>query len=189
VFNPDRAGCVIIVEGQSDRVALETLARRRGYDLEASGIAIVPIGGAHAINRVLTVYGPGGRNVRLAGLCDLREEEKFRRGLERAGMGAGLTRTQMEQLGFFVCDVDLEDELIKVLGPEAIDDVVLALGDREPWHAFQKQPAQRGRDRQQQMRRFIRSKTGRNVRYALAFVERLEVARLPRPLVGLLDYV
>src|SRR6266487_7185162 len=77
----DNAVAVVLVEGISDQIALETAAVGRGRDLEAERIVIVPIGGAHAIGRFLTRLGPLGARVRLAGLCDLREEEIFRRGL------------------------------------------------------------------------------------------------------------
>src|SRR5687767_2709292 len=113
------ARAVVLVEGISDRVAVEALARQRGRDLRSEGVAVVPIGGAQAIGRVLQLYGPQGRDLTLAGLCDAGEESEFRRGLERAGLSAGglspglsptLTRADMERLGFYVCTADLEDE-------------------------------------------------------------------------------
>jgi hypothetical protein len=90
---------VVLVEGVSDQVALETLAERRGRDLAAEQISIVPIGGAQAIGGFLERYGPQGLDVRLAGLCDAGEERDFRRGLERAGLGSNLDRDAMEVLG------------------------------------------------------------------------------------------
>src|SRR5262245_18811865 len=98
---------VILVEGASDRSAVEALAARRGRDLAAEGVAVVAIGGAQAIDRYLRRYGPAGLDLRLAGMCDAGEEGDYRRGLERAGLGAGLTREAMERLGFGVCDADL----------------------------------------------------------------------------------
>ena len=44
---------VIVVEGMSDRVALETLAERRGIALRAQGISIVHLDGATNIGRFL----------------------------------------------------------------------------------------------------------------------------------------
>jgi hypothetical protein len=44
---------VVLVEGISDRRALEALAERRGRKLDAEGVSIVPIGGAQAIGRFL----------------------------------------------------------------------------------------------------------------------------------------
>src|SRR5205085_3166075 len=93
---------VVLVEGVSDQWALEALAQRRGRDLDAEGIAIVPMGGSKNIGRFLERFGPRGSGARLAGLCDAGEEGDFLRALEREGFGADLTRADMEQLGFFV---------------------------------------------------------------------------------------
>ena len=48
-----RLRAAVLVEGVSDRIALETLAVRRGRDLAAEGVSVVAIGGAQAIGRVL----------------------------------------------------------------------------------------------------------------------------------------
>ena len=37
---------VVLVEGVSDQVAVETLCARRGLDLPAEGICVLPLGGA-----------------------------------------------------------------------------------------------------------------------------------------------
>ena len=52
----------------------------------------------------------------------------------------------MERLGFYVCDADLEDELIRALGAAAVEEVIDAdLEDElESWRIFQQQPAWRG---------------------------------------------
>src|SRR5262249_9230164 len=92
---------LVLVEGRSDKVALQTLAARRGRDLAAEGASIVPIGGAQAIGPVLRmIQASGVRRIRLAGLCDAAEEVEFRRALERAGLGRELTRGRIEALGF-----------------------------------------------------------------------------------------
>ena len=98
---------VVLVEGISDQLALETLAIRRGRNLEGEGISIVPIGGATNIGTFLKLFGPAGLDLRLAGLCDAAEERDFRHGLERAGLGSNLTRDDMDHLGFYVCVTDL----------------------------------------------------------------------------------
>ncbi len=105
----------------------------------------MPIGGAQAIGRFLELFGPPGLDVRLAGLCDAGEEADFRRGLERAGLGSDLTRADMERLGFYVCDADLEDELIRALGAAAVERVLEAQGGLRSFRTLQKQPAWRGR--------------------------------------------
>jgi hypothetical protein len=180
---------VVLVEGTSDQVAVETLAQRRDRDLRAEGVSIVPIGGAQAIGRFLDRYGPSGLDVPLAGLCDAAEEPHFRRALERAGLGSGLTRADMEALGFYVCVVDLEDELIRALGTDAVERVVEAQGDLQAFRTLQKQAAWRGREPSEQLRRFMGSGGRRKIRYARLLVEALELDRMPPPLEGVLARV
>jgi hypothetical protein len=183
------ARSVVLVEGISDQLALETLAERRGRNLDAEEISIVPIGGATNIGRFLGLFGPQGFNVRLAGLCDAAEEADFQRGLERAGLGSNLTRADMERLGFYVCVADLEDELIRSLGAAAVEQVVDAQGDLGSFRTLQKQPAWRGRTNEEQLRRFMGSGGSRKIRYASLLVEALDLTQVPRPLDGVLAHV
>jgi hypothetical protein len=173
---------VVLVEGSSDQVALETLADRRGRDLAAAGIAVVPMGGARNIRRFLEQFGPRGLNLGLAGLCDAGEEGDFRRGLEWAGLGSDLGRAEMEALGFYVCVADLEDELIRCLGTAAVEQVLEAQGELGSFRTFQRQPAWRARPSQEQLRRFIGTHSGRKIRYARLLVDALELTSVPRPL-------
>jgi hypothetical protein len=183
----DRAGAselraVILVEGRSDQAALEALARRRGQALNAGGISIAAMGGATNIERFLDRFGPNGLDVRLAGLCDADEEGFFLRALGRAGLGSGLSRAGMEDLGFFVCAADLEDELIRALGTEAVERVIEAQGELRSFRVFQRQPAQQGRSPQRQLRRFMGTRSGRKSQYARLLVDALDPGCVPRPL-------
>jgi hypothetical protein len=180
---------VVLVEGISDQVALKALAERRGRNLDAEGISIVPIGGAQAIERFLMLFGPQGLDVRLAGLCDAAEEGNFRRGLERAGLGSHLTRVDMEALGFYVCVADLEDELIRALGAAAVERVADAQGDLGSFRTLQKQPAWQGRTTEDQLRRFMGSGGRRKIRYARLLVDALDLTQVPRPLDLVLAHV
>jgi hypothetical protein len=186
---PCPTGAVVLVEGVSDRRALEALARRRGRNLDAEGVSIIPIGGAHAIASFLDRLGPRGANVRLAGLCDAGEEGDFRRALERAGLGSDLTRADVEALGFYVCVEDLEDELIRALGVAAVEQVLRAEGDLGAFRTLQKQPAWRGRPEEEQLRRFMGSGGRRKIRYGALLVEALDPAHVPRPLDRVLAHV
>ena len=185
----ERNEAIVLVEGISDRVALETLAERLGRNLEAEGVSIVAIGGAQAIRRVVVELGPRGRNVRLAGLCDAGEERAFRRGLELAGLGSPATRSELEALGFYVCEADLEDELIRALGAAAVEEVVEAQGDLRPFRTMQKQPEWRGRPREEQLRRFMGSGGRRKIRYARLLVDALDLTQVPQPLERVLAHV
>ena len=183
------ARAVVLVEGISDQVAVETLAERRGRNLDAEGVSVVSIGGAQAIGKFLTRFGPQGLGVRLAGLCDAAEVGDFRRGLARAGLGSDLTRLEMERLGFYVCEADLEDELIRALGAPAVEQVVEAQGELGSFRTLQKQAAWRGRPTEDQLRRFMGSGGRRKIRYARLVVEALEPAQVPRPLDLVLTHV
>ena len=180
---------VVLVEGVSDQAALTALAARAGRDLHEEGISIEAMGGAHRIGTFLARLGPGGENVRLAGLCDLGEELEFRRALERAGFGSDLDREGMERLGFYVCVADLEDELIRAHGAESVQQVVAAQGDLAAFRTFQKQPAWQGRPIESQLRRFMGSGGSRKLEYARWLVDALDLAKVPRPLDGVLAAV
>jgi hypothetical protein len=177
---------VVLVEGVSDKVALETLARRRGRDLSAEGVAVVPIGGAQAIGRFLRLYGPADAGVHLAGLCDAGEERDFRRALERSGLGIDLDRAGMERLGFYVCDADLEDELVRCLGVDAMEEILAAHGILASFRTYQKQPAHRARPLEAQLHGFLHNW---KVELAAALVGALDLDRVPRPLDGVLAHV
>ena len=149
-------------------------------------MAVVPTGGAQAIGRFLSRFGPRGTNARLAGLCDEGEETVLRRALERAGLGVDLSRAAMEQFGFYVCSADLEDELVRALGPSRVEEVIDAHGELRSFRTFQKQVAKRGLSREEQLWRFM---WNRKIRYARALVEALDLERVPRPLDSVLAHV
>jgi hypothetical protein len=183
----DAARTVVLVEGISDKHAIEALAGRYGRDLEAEGVAVLAMGGAQAIGRFLDLYGPPGQGLELAGLCDVQEEDDFRRGLERAGLGPNLTRADMERLGFYVCVRDLEDELIRAHGAASVERIAEARGDLQSFRTLQKQPAWQGQPIEEQLRRFMGSGGRRKIRYASYLVEALDLEEMPRPLTGVLD--
>ena len=180
----DPGSCaVVLVEGASDQAALETLAARCGRDLSGESIFVVPMGGATNIGHFLDLFGPRGFGVRLAGLCDEGEERDFRRGLERAGP------FDLAGLGFFVCVADLEDELIRALGVRRVQELIEAEGELGPFQTFTRQPAQRDRTREQQLRRFMGTRSGRKIRYGHVLAAALDLAGVPGPLAGVLSRV
>jgi hypothetical protein len=180
---------VVLVEGISDQVALRAMAARRGRDLDAEGIVIVPMGGARNLRRFLELFGPRGLDVRLAGLYDAPAEDDVRRALERAGLGSNPSRAELEALGFYVCVADLEDELIRCLGAAAVEQVIDTQGELGSFRTFQRQPAQRGRTVQAQLRRFLGTRGGRKIRYARLLVDALDLTSMPRPLDRLLAHL
>ena len=179
---------VILVEGVSDRRALEALAARRGRVLTADGVTVVAMGGAGNIGRFLDRFGPRGSRVVLAGLYDAAEEAAVRRGLERAGFGSVPSRGALERLGFYACIEDLEDELIRALGADRVMEIVEERGELGPFRTLQKQPEWRGRPLDQQLRRFL-GNSNRKIGYAPLLVEALDLSKAPRPLDAVLAHV
>ena len=130
-----------------------------------------------------------GRNLEIGGLCDAGEEQALRRRLARAGYGEVRTREDLERLGFFVCDRDLEDEMIRALGVEAVEHAIDMEGELESLRIMQRQPAQRERPPTDQLRRFIGTRSGRKIRYGQLLAEALDLGHVPHPLTGVLDWV
>jgi hypothetical protein len=160
---------IVLVEGDSDRIAVETLTTRVSGALH--GVDIVSMGGA---TNVRTYLGDIANNMVVLGLCDLAEASLFRR--------AGIAEPDC-----FVCVADLEDELIRSLGVDAVLEVVEAEGHLRSFRTMQKQPAQRGRAIEAQLRRFIGSHSGFKLRYAKRLTEAaVDQTRVPAPLQSLL---
>ncbi|MFF9451527.1 TOPRIM nucleotidyl transferase/hydrolase domain-containing protein [Streptomyces flaveolus] len=167
----------VLLEGPSDAAAVDALTAREGRDPAAEGICVLPMGGAMSVGRFAGVLGPSGLDLRLLGLCDERERGYYVRALDRANAAPH---------DLFVCAADLEDELIRALGESRVTELVESEGDLRALRTFLRQPAQRGRTAQQQLRRFFGTKKGRKIHYGRVLVEALDPARVPAPLAGLL---
>lgn len=168
---------VLLVEGESDAIAVRALARRLGLDLAAADADVVPMGGVTNLGHHLAALDDAEV---IAVLHDVGETPYVDRTLARAGDLP--TRT-------FACDLDLEDELIRSLGVEGTLDVVTAAGDLGRWRTLTRQPFHRGRPDAQVLRRFIGTTSGRKARYAELLVDALDLDRAPSVLVGALGAV
>jgi len=118
--------------------------------------------------------------------------------LDRAGLGPRLDRAgpvdqgrpvELAAPGFFVCVADLEDELIRSLGVGLVEELIAAEGELGPFRTFTRQPAHRGEPRDQQLRRFMGTRSGRKIRYGHLLAAALDLTRVPGPLAGLLSRV
>jgi hypothetical protein len=185
----DAASAVVLVEGISDQIAVDATAGELGVDLDRQGVVVVPMGGIHAIGASLRRLADRAGPLRIAGLCDAAEEHHVRRAITAAGLGEPLDRPGLEELGFFVCVDDLEDELLRAAGRELVERVVHAEGDGPAFDAMRAQPAWRDAGFDAQARRFIGAGAGRKLRYAAALARALGAARAPAPISSLLAHV
>jgi hypothetical protein len=86
----------------------------------------------------------------------------------------------------FVCEPDLEAELVRALGATAVEAVIAAQGELDSFRRLQRQPAQRVRSVEAQLTRFFGGRSGNKARYARLLAEALPPSRIPAPLAGVL---
>lgn len=170
----------LLVEGDSDRVALETVAARLGVEF-SEDLEVLVIGGAGNFGRAIAEAA--GRGRRVGGLYDEAEERFVAQALNRQE-GEDLTRQ-----GFFACRRDLEEELVRAVGVTAATPVLEANGDLKGFRSFQDQDAHRDAEPDQQLRRYVQANGARKARYAALLGEAVEFDAVPEPLNGLVTWI
>ena len=153
---------VVLVEGESDRIALQTLAARMGIGMPRVQV----VGGSKGARRAAAEL----EGLRLIGLVDANERRDFERVLDTV----------------FVCDPDLEAEFVRAMGVRAVEDVIAAQGELASFRGLQKQPFQRDRPLEAQLARFFGGRSGNKARYARLLAEAVPLDRVPAPLAALL---
>ncbi|MFE6996674.1 ATP-dependent endonuclease [Microbacterium sp. NPDC057659] len=173
---------VVLFEGRSDRLAFEAVARRLGVDV--AGETLVELGGITNLRSFLTPRQ--GTDAQALGLYDGAERQYVARVLRDIGMLRG---DDLTVAGFFACERDLEEEVIRAAGPELVLETLAARGELTRFRVFQRQPAQRVRSLEEQLHRFAGTASGRKSRFAADVIEAVPIERMPGPLVRLLDSV
>jgi len=152
---------VVLVEGVSDAAAVAAVAERLGVRMPR----VLPIGGSKGARRAAA----GLAGERLLGLVDRAE--------------AADLAPVVEEL--FVCDPDLESELVRALGTDAALAVIESQGELDSFRLLQRQPAQRGRPLERQLLQFLAGRSGNKERYARLFALAVPADRIPAPLLAL----
>ena len=135
-------------------------------------------------SRALSTFTLAHPHAGFCGLYDVADERYVRRALSSVGAPIN-DDTSLESFGFFACVADLEDELIRALGAEAVERVIEEQGELASLRRFQAMPQHRGTPVQQQLRRFLGTRATRKIRSAQRLVEALTVDQLPPPLARL----
>lgn len=120
----DDVTAAVLVEGESDLAAVLATAGSLGRDLHADGVIVVPMGGATNIGGYVAKCGPAGQDLDLVGLCDIAERDFFERVLGAQDV--------------FVCDADLEDELLRSMGVDEMVAFIESPGELKRFHTMQK---------------------------------------------------
>lgn len=179
----------VLVEGESDRLAVETLAIRLGQDLSADGVEIVVMNGVTNTRTIAGELLRAAPAITLAGLYDAPEADKVRGGLVGAGVVTEVEISGLRDAGFFACTVDLEDELIRAVGLDGVEAVIDSEGETHSLRLLAGMPAQQGWSRDAVIRRFLTSQAGRKARYARRLSEEVDLDHAPSPIVDLLAHV
>jgi hypothetical protein len=182
------ARSVILVEGLSDLYAIVAAAEKLGRDLDSEGVSLVDMEGAGGIKTFISLLGPFGFGLNVAGMCDADKESDWASVLHETKITAAASRDEMNTKGFFVCSRDLEDELVRAYGAANVVALIDAEGEASAFKQFQLQPLEKGKALDEQVRGFIQ-KRGRKVRYAPLIVERLNESQIPSPLTQVLSHV
>jgi hypothetical protein len=149
---------LVLVEGESDRAALLVLAERLGATVE-----VIPVGGSKGVRRAVEQHP----EERLIGLVDSNERRDFERVLQQV----------------FVCERDLEDELIRAVGVAGVEAMLHERGRLGSFRKAQLQPAQRDWPIERQLWRYLdHDKVG----YAAALAELVPLNRVPAALAGVI---
>ena len=178
------ARTLVLVEGESDAAAVRALAARIGCDPGSRGVEIRSAAGVTNFPRVLAELVRAHPGADVCGMYDVADERHVRRALAGAAISIAADGS-LEPAGFFACVADLEDELIRALGAEAVERLVEAQGELKSFRRFQSMPQHRPTPLHDQLRRFLGTRATRKIRSARGLVEALDLARLPHPLARL----
>lgn len=118
---------VVLVEGDADRVIVESVAENLSIDLDRLGAVVVELDGADKFRNVFPLLGPDGFGPTLFGLVDEKESASW------VGAFGGKRRDVVDKK-VFISDADLEDEYTCALGGAAAAKVLVDGGFcREEW--------------------------------------------------------
>lgn len=175
---------VCLLEGASDVAAVRRLMTAQAID--PAPIELVNLQGVTNVGRVLKELRQVRGDVDVVGMCDVAES----RFVERALAEDGLPVTDVTDLpiyGFFVCEADLEEELIRALGPERARDALVGQGLGGKLEALRTQPEWADRPLAEQLHRFCGAASGRKEAAAAILAGELTPDEVPEPLALLLD--
>lgn len=175
---------LILVEGDSDVGAVRALARRLGCDLESNDIAVRSAHGVTNFPQLLADLAVAHPEAQICGLYDVAEERHVRRALRQRAISVDGDEP-LAAHGFFACVDDLEDELIRALGADAVERVLDAQGELVSFRRLQAMPQHRGRPVERQLHRFLGTRATRKVRSGALLVDAIELDRFPQPLAAL----
>lgn len=176
----------VLLEGPSDVAAVSALMERAG--LSSPNVELVNLQGATNVGRVLAEIRQIRSDADVVGLCDAADTRAAEKALVADGLPV-MDATDLPVYGFFVCEPDLEGELIRALGAERAKAAIEGAGLAGKFDALRAQAAWADEPLADQLRRFARAASGRKENAAAALAMALGDDDLPEPLTMLLDRI
>lgn len=177
----------VLLEGPSDVAAVSALMKTLGID--PVPVELVSLNGVTNVGRVLEeIRLLRGTDADVVGLCDAADTRFVEKALVADGLPVA-DATDLPVYGFFVCQQDLEDELIRALGPgralvalqgAGLGSKLEALRTQEPWV---------DRPLAEQLHRFCGAASGRKELAAGILATAMSEADIPEPLAMLLERI
>ena len=161
------------------------MARRRGWDLRAEGVLTLPIGGVTNLGAFIQVLGPCRGSASGWPVCAMPPRWHYARRALRTGRPGRQTSPSagLEARGFFVCDADLEDELIRALGtPACRGRSSRRRASSTRFAGSRGSPPNGDAVLNAQLRRFLGTRARRKVRYGSLLIDAMALAHVPRAL-------
>jgi predicted ATPase len=176
---------VVFVEGITDYQAVRAVAAKLGRNLDAEGVAVVALDGAASLATFLQIMGPYGLDLPVCGICDVDYEADWCSDLTAVGLTVA-SRQDLNALGFYVSDRDLEDELLTAIGTTAAQMVFANEGATARFQSYAQQPANQGKTLHDQIRGFVQSK---KVYWTPRLAAAVTPAAVPSSIQDLLNHV
>jgi ABC-type cobalamin/Fe3+-siderophores transport system ATPase subunit len=177
------AETVVLVEGFSDFLAIRALATTLGVNLDGAGVTLLSLEGADLVVHYLRLFGPSGLDLNLHGLCDLDHEEAWRGRLEQVGIPAP-DLPAMNAAGFYVCDPDLEAELLGALDEQQIEALIAEEGAEAHFASFSQKDLNAGLSTSELQLHYVKSQ---KIRWAPLVAAAIEATRVPTPIRELIE--
>lgn len=177
---------VVLLEGPSDVAAVRALMESGGID--PAPVELVSLQGITNVGRVLKEIRQVVGDIDVVGLCDAAESRFPVQALADDGLPAR-DATDLPVYGWFVCEADLEDELIRALGPQQALQALEGAGLGGRFEALRIQGAWADRPLAEQLHRFCGAAAGRKELAAAVLARALPKDAVPEPLSMLLDRI
>lgn len=111
MIDPLTARRVVLVEGVSDRILVEKVARLRSVDLDRAGAVLFELNGKSLFPTAWKLFGSPGFDISVCGLLDEDAQESWSKEL-------GIPSSDLRSKGYVVCEPDLEGMYVDCLGLE-----------------------------------------------------------------------